>query len=347
MMLAARFYQPGDVRVEDVPDPEPGPGDVVIRVRSCALCGTDRKVAVHGHHRLRPPRVLGHEIAGEVVSAGARVTTWAAGDRVQVIADFPCGACRECERGHLTVCRAREAMSQHYDGGFAEFMLVPAKVIAAGGMNPIPDGTGFAEASLAEPLACVLSAQELAGVRDGDEVLIIGDGPAGCLHARLARARGASRVILAGRNPARLARVAELIELDAAICVQHGDLAGQVAGVTDGRGADVVIAAVGSAAVHEQAVTCAAPRGRVSLYGGLPQGTPPPVIDTNYVHYQELTVSGTSGASPAHNTRALALIAAGAVPVADLITHRFPVTQFASAMAAIASGEAIKVTIEP
>jgi L-iditol 2-dehydrogenase len=346
-MLAARFYLPGDVRVEQVPDPAPGPGDVVIRVRNCSLCGADRKTTQHGHHRLSPPRVLGHEIAGEVVSTGPEVTGWAAGDRVQVIAAIPCGACRECQAGHATVCCSRENMGYQYDGGFAEFMLVPAKVIAAGGLNRIPDGTGYAEASLAEPLACVLNAQQHCGVTTGDEVLIIGDGPAGCLRARLPRARGAARVIMAGRRPAHLARVAELIAPDAAICTPDGDLAEQVGAVTDGRGADVVIAAVGSGHVHAQAISCAAPRGRVSLYGGLPPGTPPPTFDTNHVHYHELTVSGTSGASPGQTAQALGLIASSAVPVTDLITHHFPLAQFASALTTMTNGQAIKVTIGP
>ena len=346
-MLAARFCQPGDVRVEEVPDPEPGPGDVVIRVRNCSVCGADRKTIQHGHHRLSPPRVLGHEIAGEVVSAGAEVRGWAAGDRVQVIAAIPCGACRECQAGHATVCASRQNMGYQHDGGFAEFLLVPAKVIGVGGLNQIPDGTGFAEASLAEPLACVLNAQERCGVASGDEVLIIGDGPAGCLHARLARARGAARVIMAGRRPAHLARVAGLVAPDAAICAPDGDLALQVGKVTGGRGADVVIAAAGSAAVQEQAIGCAAPRGRVSLYSGLPPGTPPPVFDTNHVHYHELTVSGTSGASPAQTAQALGLIASGAVPVTDLVTHHFPLAEFGAALTTMASGRAIKVTIEP
>jgi L-iditol 2-dehydrogenase len=346
-MLAARFYQPGDVRVEEIPDPEPGPSDVMIRVRNCSICGADRKTIQHGHHRLSPPRVLGHEIAGEVVSTGAEVTGWAAGDGVQVIAAIPCGGCRECQAGHATACTSRENMGYQYDGGFAEFMLVPGKVIAAGGLNRIPGGTGFAEASLAEPLACVINAQDLCGVTSGDEVLIIGDGPAGCLHARLARARGAAWVIVAGNRPAHLAQVAELISPDAAICAPDGDLADQVGKVTNGRGADVVIAAVGSGTVHAQTIDCAAPRGRVSLHGGLPPGTPLPAFDTNLVHYRELTVSGTSGASPAQTSQALSLLASGAVAVTDLITHHFPLARFASALIAMADGHAIKVTIEP
>ena len=141
--------------------------------------------------------------------------------------------------------------------------------------------------------------------------------------------------------------MAELVGPDEAICAPDGDLAEQVANVTGGRGADVVIAAVGSGTVQQQAIGCAAPRGRVSLYGGLPPGTPPPAFDTNHVHYHELTVSGTSGASPAQTARALGLIASGAVPVTDLVSHRFPLAEFASALAAMASGQAIKVTIEP
>jgi L-iditol 2-dehydrogenase len=152
---------------------------------------------------------------------------------------------------------------------------------------------------------------------------------------------------MAGRRPAHLARVTELIAPDAAICATNGELAQQVGKVTDGRGADVVIAAAGSATAQEQAIGCAAPRGRVSLYSGLPPGTPPPVFDTNHVHYHELTVSGTSGASPAQTTHALSLIASGAVPVTDLITHHIPLAQFATALTTTTSGQAIKVTMEP
>ena len=152
---------------------------------------------------------------------------------------------------------------------------------------------------------------------------------------------------MAGRRPAQLSRVAELIAPDAAICAAEGDLAEQVGKVTDGRGADVVIAAVGSGTVQEQAIGRVAPRGRVSLQGGLPPGTSPPAFDTNHVHYHELTVSGTSGASPAQTAQALGLIASGAVPVTDLITHHFPLAQFASVLTTMTSGQAIKVTIEP
>ncbi|MFF0518155.1 zinc-dependent dehydrogenase [Actinomadura nitritigenes] len=344
-MKVARFHAPGDIRVEDAAEPVPGPGDVAIRVRNCSTCGTDVKISRFGHHHIRPPRVMGHEIAGEVVATGADVTGWAPGDRVQVIAAIPCGRCEECRRGHLTVCPNQESMGYHYDGGFAEYTVVPAKVLAVGGLNRIPDGVGFAEASVAEPLACVLNGQELARVGDGDDVVVIGAGPIGCLHVRLARSRGAARVFLADINAERLEMSAERVRPDAALT--GTDLVDQVLKLTDGRGADVVVTAAASGAAQEQALGMAARQGRISFFGGLPKDDPVIACDSNLVHYRELTIVGANGSSPAHNARALRLIASGAVPVADLITHRLPLASVLDGIETVARGAAIKVTIEP
>ena len=197
-MKVARFYAPGDLRLEEAEEPSPGPDQVKIRVRNCSTCGTDVKIFSHGHQNLSPPRVIGHEIAGEVVSSN--VEDWATGDRVQVIAAVPCGECPDCRYGSMTVCPNQTSVGYQYDGGFAEFLVVPDAVLRVDGLNRIPDGVGFAEASIAEPLACVLNGQELAGVGAGDDVVVVGAGPIGCLHVRLARARGARR-LCAGLEP--------------------------------------------------------------------------------------------------------------------------------------------------
>jgi L-iditol 2-dehydrogenase len=341
----ARFYSPGDIRVEDAPEPSPGPGDVKIRVRNCSTCGTDVKISKFGHHHIRPPRVMGHEIAGEVVELGEGVTGWQPGDRVQVIAAIPDGTCEECLRDRMTVCPNQESMGYHYDGGFAEYTIVPGKVLAVDGLNRLPEGLGFAEASVAEPLACVLNGQELARIGKGDDVVIVGAGPIGCLHVRLARARGAARVFLADINPDRLAMSAERVEPDAAL---HGsDLVDQVMKLTEGRGADAIVTAAASGAAQESALQMAARQGRISFFGGLPKDNPVIACDSNLVHYRELTIVGANGSSPEHNKRALELIASGAVPVADLITHRLPLDDVLDAIAIVAAGTAIKVTIEP
>lgn len=347
MMKVARFYAPGDVRVEQAAEPEPRPGEVKIRVRNCSACGTDLKILRHGHHRVDPPRVMGHEIAGEISALGEGVAGWSAGDRVQVVAAIPCGQCAECRRGRMTVCLNQESMGYQYDGGFAEYMIVPAKVLAVDGLNRIPVGVSFAEASVAEPLACVLNGQELARVGQGDDVVVVGSGPIGCLHVRLARSRGAARVFLVELNRERLARAAELVEPDEAVCAQDVDVVEQVLKLTGGRGADVAITAAAAGAAQEQALRYAARQGRISFFGGLPQDAPTIALDSNLVHYRELTVVGANGSSPAHNARALELIASGAVPVADLITLRLPLDAVLDALDAVGRGEAIKATIEP
>jgi len=346
-MRVVRFYAPGDVRIEDAPEPVAGPGEVKVRVRNCSTCGTDVKIRRFGHHHIVPPRIMGHEIAGQVVDAGEGVTGFNPGDRVQVIAAIPCGQCRECRAGALTVCPNQESIGYHYEGGFAEYLVVPAKVLAVGGLNRIPEGIGYAEASVAEPLACVLNGQEFARVGEGDDVVVIGSGPIGCLHVRLARARGAARVILADVNPQRLRVAAGLVKPDAAIDSSTVDLVAEVRELTGGRGADVVITAAASGRAQEQAIAMAARQGRISFFGGLPKDDPVIALDANLVHYRELTIVGANGSSPRHNAEALHLIAGGAVPVADLITHRFHLPDALEAFDTVARGDAIKVTVEP
>jgi L-iditol 2-dehydrogenase len=345
-MKVARFYAPGDIRIEDAPEPTAGPGELKLRVRACSTCGTDVKIFRFGHHHIVPPRVIGHEIAGEVVEVGEGAD-WQVGDRVQVIAAIPCGRCPDCLRGWRTICPNQESMGYHYDGGFAEYMIVPAKVLAVDGVHRIPEGVDYVSASITEPLACVLNGQEIAGVGEGDTVVVVGAGPIGCLHVRLARARGAEKVYLVELNASRLALAAGFVEPDAAICAADTDAVDEVRKLTDGRGVDVVITAAASGKAQQEATQMAARRGRISFFGGLPKDNPVISLDSNLVHYRELTIVGANGSSPDHNARALDLIATGAVRVADLVTHRMPLTEVLSAIDTVARGEAIKVTIEP
>jgi L-iditol 2-dehydrogenase len=343
----ARFYAPGDIRLEDIPEPTVSAGEVKIRVRNCSTCGTDVKISRSGHPNMTPPQVMGHEIAGEITDIGEGVEGWSIGDRVQVIAAIPDGTCQECLAGHFSVCENQLSMGYQFPGGFAEFMIVPREVLRVDGLNRIPDGLAFAEASLAEPLACVLNGQELARVGEGDTVVVVGSGPIGCLHVRLARARGAAKVILIDLNAERLRIAADLVHPDVAIASESGDPVQAVLNATGGRGADVVITAAASATAQEQGIRMLARRGRLSLFGGLAKDNPTITIDSNLVHYRELVVVGVNGSSPAHNRQALDLIASGRVPVTDLITHRLPLADVLDAIEIVARGEGIKVTIEP
>jgi L-iditol 2-dehydrogenase len=343
----ARYYAPGDIRLEQLPEPDVAPGQLKLRVRACSTCGTDVKISRSGHPNMTPPQVMGHEIAGEIVDIGEGVDGWSVGDRVQVIAAIPDGTCPDCLAGHQSICPHQLSMGYQFPGGFAEFMIVPREVLAVDGVTRIPENLSFAEASLAEPLACVLNGQELAHVGSGDTVVVIGSGPIGCLHVRLARARGASRIILIDLNAERLAAAAALVHPDLTVATDAQDPVAAVLDATDGRGADVVVTAAASGAAQEQGLRMLARRGRLSLFGGLPKDAPNITIDSNLVHYRELSIVGVNGSTPAHNKRALELIAMGAVPVADLITHRLPLDQVLEGIEIVARGEAIKVTIEP
>lgn len=345
-MKVARLYAPGDLRIEDGPIPEAGPGGLVIRVRTCSTCGTDAKIFRFGHHHISLPRVLGHEVAGEIAEIGRDVHGWSVGDRVQIIAAIPCGVCHYCRRGQETVCEDLESIGYQYDGGFAEFMRVPPKVLDRDGVNRIPDHVPFEAASLTEPLACVLNGQEIARVGQGDAVAVLGAGPIGCLHVRLARARGARTVMLVDINQDRL-DLAARAEPDAAIDGSKDDPIDAVRKLTEGRGADVVITATGVGQAQEQALEMTAPRGRISLFGGLPKDNSVIRFDSNLVHYRELSVFGAYGSAPRHNRDALSLIANGGVRVDDLITHRMPLTDVLEAIETVRTGTGLKVVVEP
>ena len=345
-MNVARLYAPGDLRVEEADVPEPGPGEITIRVQTCAMCGTDAKIFHHGHHNISLPRVLGHEIAGEVAEVGSGVDGWAPGDRVQIIAAIPCGACLYCRRGQETVCENLESMAYQYEGAFAEFMRVPKKVLDRDGVNRIQEHVSYEAAALTEPLACVLNGQEIAGVGKEDEVVILGAGPIGCLHVRLARARGARSVTLIDVNQLRL-DLAARSEPDAMINGSEEDAVETVRKLTDGRGADVVITATGAGPAQEQALEMAARRGRISLFGGLPKDKPIIRFDSNLVHYRELFVVGAYGSAPRHNRDALGLISSGDVVVDDLITHRLPLDEVKEGIGTVTTGEGLKVVVGP
>ena len=348
-MLALRFYAPEDLRLEDVPEPTCGTDEVKIRVKNCSTCGTDVKIRKNGHQNLAPPRIIGHEIAGEVVEVGSGVAgDWKPGDRVQVIAAVPCGKCHECRKGWMAVCQNQTSVGYQYDGGFAEYMIVPREVLAVDGMNRIPDGVGFAEASAAEPFACAINAQEQLGIEPGDDVVIFGAGPIGCLHVRIARGvHGAGRIILVDINSERLKMSADAVQPDVVINASEVNIVEEILKLTDGRGADVVITATPANITQEQAVSMAARNGRISFFGGLPKTNPTITLDSNLVHYRQLHIHGANGSAPEHNRRALDYIASGEVPVADLITRRIRLRDVMDAFGIVERGEAIKVTVEP
>ena len=346
-MKAALFSGPGDLKVIEIERPIPKNDEILIRVKSCATCGTDAKIFNHGHPRLKPPQIIGHEISGEIAEIGAEIEDFKVGDRVQVIAAIPCGDCWLCKSDRMTICENQLSMGYQFAGGFAEYMIIPREVLKVNGVNRIPENVTFDEAAVTEPLACVLNSQKIVGIRTGDTVLVMGAGPIGCLHIRLARALGAAKVFLADINGDRLRLSADKVQPDAAIDMSNEDLAARIKELTDGHGPSVVITAAPSGAAQELAISIVSPGGRVSFFGGLPKDKPMINCDANIVHYKEVTLFGANGSSPSQNREALAMIASGKVKVADLITHREELSNVQAAINAVLSGKAIKVVVNP
>lgn len=352
-MKALRFYAPEDVRLEDVPEPECGPDEIKLKVKNCSTCGTDVKIFHNGHQNLTPPRTIGHEIAGEIVEVGANVNAtygsdWQVGDRTQVIAAVPCGDCHECRKGWMEVCQNQTSVGYQYDGGFAEYMIVPQQVLKVDGLNKIPDNVGYDEASAAEPFACAINAQEQLGIEEGDFTVVFGAGPIGCMHIRIARGvHKVGKIVLVDINAERLKMSADAVSPDYVINSAEEDVVAKVMELTDGRGADVIITATPANVTQEQAISMAARQGRISFFGGLPKNDPFIKADSNVIHYRQLHVHGANGSSPAHNKRALEYISSGQVPVKDLITKHIPLDDVLSAFDIVKSGRAIKVTVEP
>ena len=343
-MKAALLREVGSMEITDVPVPECPPDGLLMRVHSCAVCGTDVKVYRHGHRLIVPPRITGHELAGEIVEVGKDVTGFEVGQRVAVAPAVPCGKCRYCRRGIQSMCDDLTAIGYMCDGGFAEFMAVPPLAVANGCVNSVPENVSYEEASLTEPLACCINAHELAWVGLGQTVVVIGAGPIGCLNVQLARARGATRTILMDISDRRL-ELSRWVNADLCLNSLEEDAAARIIDETEGVGADIVIVACSSGKAQEQALDMVAKRGVVNFFGGLPKDDPYINFNSNLTHYREFYIVGNHGSTPRQNALALDLIAAGKIDARSLITHRLNISRTIEGIEITERGEGLKVLI--
>ena len=343
-MLSAILYGKEDVRVERVPVPPVGPGEVRIKIAAALTCGTDVKVYRRGYHAsmLRPPIPFGHELAGVIDAVGDGVEAWELGSRVVAANSAPCGDCFYCARSRPELCEDLLFMN----GAYAGYITVPARIVQKN-LLAIPAGLSFAEAAMTEPLACVVYGLQDSPVAAGETVVVLGLGPIGLMFVRLCRLAGA-RVLAAGRRRDRLELAlkmgAEQVFDEQAV----PNLAQELMRHTEGlRGADAVIECVGRPEAWEMAISLARKAGRVSLFGGCPAGTSIRV-DTHRIHYDEIALKGTFHHTPQTVREALALIANGSVPAADFIQREAPLSQLPAILAELATGSgAIKTAILP
>lgn len=345
-MNALIYRGPGDIRLEQVPAPACEEAEIRVKVDACAVCGTDLKSYLHGNPKITPPRIIGHEFTGIIQTRGGAVRGFAVGERIVMATSVSCGACAYCQRGWTNLCVDMAAMGFKFEGGMAEFVVVPERALRNGHVVKVPPGVRPEHAALAEPLSCCVNAAENCGIQPGDTVVVVGAGPMGIMNACIAREFGAAKVILAEINEARL-RQAEAFGFDRLVNPAAEDLARVVKDMTGGLGADVCIVAAPAAKPQEQALGLVRKRGVVCLFASLPAGGSLLSIDSRALHYNELRVVGTSDSTPTQVQRAVALIAGGSVPMEKLATHVLPLADFERAFALMQSGESLRVVLKP
>jgi L-iditol 2-dehydrogenase len=339
-MRAAIYHSNRDVRVTDVPLPSIGPGEALLRIEASGICGSD---VVEWYRKRKAPLVLGHEVAGVLEAVGEGVTRFKPGDRVVAAHHVPCNTCRTCLAGHHSTCDTLRTTT--FDpGGFCEKVRLPA-INVDRGVFVLPDELSFDEGTFAEPLACALRAQRIAGVRPGKSVLVLGTGIAGLLHVKLAAALGAGRILATDVLEARRA-AAQRFGAEA-VFDGRGDVPRLVREANEGRGADIVLVCASVAAVYQQAFR-SVDRGGTILIFALPDpgvDVPVPLYD---LWQDGVTVTSSYAGPPRETREALELLRAHRVVVGDMITHHLPLAETPRGFALVADGrECIKVIIRP
>ena len=334
------------IELVDGKEPTCGSDEAILEVMACAICGSDLRIYHYGNDRVSLPTVTGHEIAGRIVAVGKNANGVQVGDRIALGADVPCGICHWCTNGMGTNCSINYAIGYQFEGGFQQRMRLNATTLNFGPVTQIPDSLGYAEAAIAEPLACAINGLELAQFKPGKSLCIIGLGPIGCMMLELSRVFGASRVFAAQRSAGRL-ELARNFRPDARfISTEHEDLVSVVMDETHGEGVDCVITTSGTVGAHEQAIQIVAHRGYVNLFGGL-KNQPKLSIDSNIIHYRECFVMGSHGSLPRHHKIAVDMIARGDVDAPAYLSKRFSLEDITEAFAYHESRSGLKAIIEP
>ncbi|MFP3958670.1 MAG: alcohol dehydrogenase catalytic domain-containing protein [Spirochaetaceae bacterium] len=342
-MQAVRLSKPEKLDVAEVGEPRPSAGEIIVRVGAAFVCGTDLRMYRNGNPHVAEGGsvTLGHEIAGYISEVGSTVTAYEPGMRVTVDPNMGCGVCDYCVSGNTQLCPQLRAIGIHLDGGFAEYVRIPAAAVQQGNVVRLPEHVTLDEAALVEPLSCVYNAAERCRTIPGDTVLVIGAGPIGLMHAKMHRMLGAGRIIVHDIKEERLA-LCRRLQPDLTTVGREApeDRIQQESG---GRGADVTIVAAPSPEAQQLALRVTRINGRVVFFGGLPKSKEEVTLNSNLIHYRQLWVTGTTRQNLRHYRTTLNLIAAGQLTVRDLISSRFRLEDAQQAFEAAGSGQTLKI----
>jgi L-iditol 2-dehydrogenase len=344
-MRAAVFYGPRDVRIEDVPKPTAGRGEVVLRVFRCAVCGTDKRIYCYGQKNVVPPAITGHEIVGAVHEIGPHAGGGLhLGQNVIVATVVGCGKCIYCKRKQYNLCDSFTAIGYDYAGGFAEYIKIPAAAVAQGNVIPIPNSMSVDRAALVEPLSCVLNGQEYLSPQAAERSVVFGAGPIGLMHASILKARGCVPVLVADVSQERLDYVREF-GVGLPVNTSSGNAVDKIMEAGGGEKFDLAIVACSVKAAQADALKLARKKARVSFFAGVPKEDPVLGIDTNLIHYNEISLFGCFASNLRHYHQALEMVSRDDLPWDRFLTHSFKLQEMVKAYAVVEAGQGIKTVI--
>lgn len=341
-MKSYQLLAPGRLEMREVPRPEPGPGEISVKIHAALTCGTDLKTYRRGHPKIPLPVPFGHEFSGTVAATGEGVTTFRPGEPIMAVHSAPCDQCFFCRNGQENLCTS--IMETKVLGAFAEEILLPSHIVARNVYSK-PDHLPFEAAAFLEPLACVVYGSRLQPLFPGSTVVILGAGPIGLLFLLLAQARGVARIVIGGRGRTRL-NLARELGADRVMNVAEEDILSAVKATTAGRGADQVIDCTGLPEVWESTPHLVRKGGRILLFGGCPGGTRA-CFDTARLHYDQITLQGAFHFTPTAVTEARDLLVTERIDVRPLISGRFPLADLEKVLNLLSAGEGIKYALHP
>jgi len=335
-MKVAKWYNNQDIRLEEVPTPSPGPREMLVKVMACGICGSD---VVEWYRLPRAPLVQGHELGAQVVAVGESVAKFKPGDRVFIAPKVPCMQCRYCLNGHYPQC---SEVKERLPGGFAEYILVPEMLIENGSWL-LPENVTYDQSTFIEPLACVIRAQRLAGLKGGQTIMLLGCGMSGLLHVKFAKFRNA-KVIATDTNIKRL-KLAQKVGADTTIIATDNIPERLVA--ESGRFADVVMLSTSAISAVEQAWKCV-DKGGAIVFFAVPDPSKTVTVPINDFWTKEIRILTAYYCGPSDIKEAIHLITTGAIKVDDLVTHKLPLSKISKGFQLVLNGQtSLKVIIQP
>ena len=343
MMKAVQLTGKESLRLTEVPIPEIGPGEMLLRVRAASICGTDVRMYKNGYKNVSEehPLIPGHEFSGDIAAVGKDVNGYAVGQKVSVAPNVGCGVCDMCVSGNTHLCKTYEAFGVSMDGGFAEYVRIPENVVRQGNVSPLKAEISYPAAALVEPLSCVYNGQMLLNAPKGADTLVIGMGPIGIMHIMTAKVFGAGRIFVNDLNTERLRKAKELIP---DVIPLEGDV---MAGLKENgaEGVDVCIIAAPAASAQAQSLEYMNTNGKILYFGGLPAGKENVTINTNLIHYKQLTIQGCSKQSVSSYRLCAKLVNDGRIPLNLIMSDAYQIERFQEAMDNAAAARGLKHVI--